>query len=167
MCRAIDGLLNNKKEGNTVSEPSKQIHLDFVAIADVILGLARLPVGSDEASTALALGGDQLKDSMFGPAPSDSPDTNAPEPDGPRANANYWNVLNAAGPLDPLVVGEFGWAVDENGNIRPRSDFQNRGDRDNLDDALATIFARLSDGEDATKYRDSYNDVVVYRRDDK
>lgn len=137
-----------------------------IAMNLVDYGLGHVPVGGAEASTALSLGGDTLKNAMLGPAPEHAPTTESPEPAGPRLNANYWNVLNAAGPLDPSVSRDFAWAVDENGNIKPSAEILNSSNRTNVDYALATMFARLNDGEDVTTYQNSYDNVVVYRRDD-
>lgn len=131
------------------------------------MGFGHLPVGSDEASAALAIGGDSLKNAMLGPAPTNGVDTDAPEPLGPRLNANYWNVLDAAGKLDPSVVGKHEWAVDDDGYILSRAEMEQRRPSMEVDEALSDLFNNLNNSEDDSIFRNAYSNVVDYRRDDK
>ncbi|MBE7192748.1 MAG: hypothetical protein INR66_09695 [Gordonia polyisoprenivorans] len=132
------------------------------------LGISHLPVGSDEAQTALDLGGDQLKNALIGPAPDSGPSPDAPEPAGPRLDMNYWNVLQGAGKLDPAVTSGYEWTRADDGSIRGYQDLLDAGHPPTeVTNALTQMFSRLSDHHDADAFGDAYDNVVQYRRDDK
>ncbi|GAA2053452.1 WXG100 family type VII secretion target [Williamsia deligens] len=132
------------------------------------LGISHLPVGSDEAQTALNMGGDQLKNALIGSKPDSGPSPDAPEPLGPRVNMNYWNVLQGAGKLDPAVTNEFPWAVNEDGTLRSYQEMRSSGVNDtDVTNGLEKMFNSLNNRRDSTSFDEAYDTVVQYRHDDK